>query len=159
MSGLYLPHIKHLVIAPALDAIGLSSPAAINLVAGTALVESGGAYLHQLDGGPALGLFELEPETLNDVYYRWLALPEQSAVQRAVRGLIPATPNVAELAVCDLRFGAIMCRLRYRMSPLTLPAADDAGGLAAYHKAVYNTKSGAADATRNTPLFAQAIAA
>ena len=159
MSGLNLGQLKHLVVAPACAAIGLDSPAAINLVAGTALAESAGTYLHQLGSGPALGLWEVEPATAHDVFDRWLGLSDQAELRAKVLALLPAGADIEERLVTDLRFAAVMCRLRYRMAEPPLPAADDAAGLAGYHKSVYNTAGGAANVAHNTPLFAQAIAA
>ena len=51
------------VIRPALRALDLWSPAAEDLVLGTAAQESGLAYLRQIGGGPALGLWQIEPAT------------------------------------------------------------------------------------------------
>ncbi|GBQ69994.1 hypothetical protein AA15237_0754 [Komagataeibacter xylinus NBRC 15237] len=50
-----LADLKARVIAPTLAFIGLGGPAAVNLLAGIALVETGCRALVQ-DGGPALGL-------------------------------------------------------------------------------------------------------
>jgi hypothetical protein len=57
MTGLNIPHLKYDVIESTLVALGLASTAALNLVTGTALVESGAQYLVQNGGGPALGLW------------------------------------------------------------------------------------------------------
>ena len=47
---------QDMVIAPALDKLGLWSPSAEELVLGTAIVESGLTYIRQWGDGPALGL-------------------------------------------------------------------------------------------------------
>ena len=157
MSGINIGQLKHLVVSPALAAIGLSSPEAINLVTGTALAESGGSYLHQLGTGPALGLWEVEPATLHDTYDRWLQVPAQAPLRALVTALLPVGADIEERALSDLRFGAVMCRLKYRMAPDELPS--DAAGMAALHKSWYNTAGGAASAAANKALFAEAIAA
>ena len=46
-----------MVIAPALDKLGLWSPSVEELVLGTAIVESGLTYIRQWGGSPALGLW------------------------------------------------------------------------------------------------------
>src|SRR3546814_2659167 len=56
--------LRH-VIRPTLERIGLYSPAAANLLLGTALTEStiGGATCLVQRGGPALGVYQIEPAT------------------------------------------------------------------------------------------------
>ena len=64
--GLNLDHFRADVIQPTLahldgdDAPRFQGLAAENLLLGTALVESGLHYLHQLGGGPALGIYQIE---------------------------------------------------------------------------------------------------
>ena len=64
--------IRSLVIRPALSKINLWSPSAEELVLGTAIVESGLTYLRQWGDGPALGLWQVEPSTQNDLYTNFL---------------------------------------------------------------------------------------
>jgi len=57
-------HLRREIIAPALRHIGMWSGAAENLLLGTAAVESRmGTYLRQVGGGPALGIWQVEPVT------------------------------------------------------------------------------------------------
>ena len=65
-------HLQDRVIAPALDKIDLWSRAAEELVLGTAIVESGLTYLIQHSDGPALGLWQIEPATHEDLYTNFL---------------------------------------------------------------------------------------
>ena len=60
--------IRSMVIRPALSKINLWSPSAEELVLGTAIVESGLTYIRQWGDGPALGLWQVEPSTQNDLY-------------------------------------------------------------------------------------------
>ena len=55
------------VIRPALVKLRLQSPAAEALLLGTAVVESGLSALVQAGGGPALGLYQIEPATHADI--------------------------------------------------------------------------------------------
>ena len=64
--------LQDMVIAPALDKLGLWSPSAEELVLGTAIVESGLTYIRQWGDGPALGLWQVEPSTQNDLYTNFL---------------------------------------------------------------------------------------
>lgn len=161
MTGLWLPHFKNRVVRPALLGMGPGcySEAAVNLVTGTALVESGLQFLAQGNNGPAMSLFQIEPVTLFDIWDRWLRLPAQQPIRSRMIEMIPAGCDIKDQIMFDMRFGAMICRCRYRMSPRMLPDARDAVGLSGMHKDVYNTADGAAVVSRNIPLFAAVIAA
>ena len=62
---------KH-IIRPALEAIDLYSKAAEELLLGTAIQESRLVYLKQIGGGPALGLFQMEPATELDLVKNYI---------------------------------------------------------------------------------------
>src|SRR6056300_1676988 len=61
------------IIIPALDVLGLNSKAAQELLLGTAIQESRLTYLKQIGGGPALGLYQIEPATHHDLYANYLS--------------------------------------------------------------------------------------
>ena len=137
---------RMLVVRPTLKKLGMWSQAAENLVVGTAVQESRLEYLHQLGGGPALSLFQVEPLTLNDILDRWLP-----AHPMVYAGFVDATgidPRKLDgngrrhQMICNLAFGVAVCRLRYRMDKAPFPEADDIGALAHYWKRVYNTYMG-----------------
>lgn len=145
---IYLPHLRDLVITPALTEIGLWSPAAVNLVLATAVVESSGRKLRQTPTGPALGLWQIEPATYNwlmDDYLVRKPLLRESIIGLAAtryKGVVPAEETIG-----NLLFAAAMCRVRYFAVPHAMPAADDILGLAHYYKTYYNTVAGAATIT------------
>jgi hypothetical protein len=64
--------IRTQVIYPALNKMGMWSEAAGELVLGTAIVESNLTYLKQHGEGPALGLWQVEPATHEDLYANYL---------------------------------------------------------------------------------------
>ena len=72
MAKMLASQILSLVIRPALSKINLWSHSAEELVLGTAIVESGLTYIRQWDDGPALGLWQVEPSTQNDLYTNFL---------------------------------------------------------------------------------------
>ena len=83
-------HLQDRVIAPALDKINLWSRAVEELVHGTAIVESGLTYLKQHGDGPALGVWQIEPATHEDLYTNFLDYrPELGPTFRWVRTLSP----------------------------------------------------------------------
>lgn len=108
----------------------LNSLSAVNLLLGTAAQESHlGTYLKQ-QGGPALGAFQMEPFTFDDIRDRFKHQYPELA------------PREAWELECDLRLAIIMCRLKYRAVLEPLPDADNVRALAVYWKAHYNTFRG-----------------
>lgn len=145
-------HLRSHVITPVLQAMDMWSPAAENLLLGTAMQESRcGEHLVQL-GGPALGIFQIEPATAHDLIFRYLdRRPDlRRRFERSFRLLdsrpvnwTSASPrDIADELITDLRFSTAVARLRYWIVPEALPAADDVGGLARYWKQYYNTHLG-----------------
>lgn len=158
MSGVNYSHLKHFIVRPALTLIGMDSLAAINLVTGTALAESGGQYLMQVGGGPALGLWQMEPATERDCWVNFIGYqPDLSTQIQSILAPHSVSNQRTNQLIWNLYYGAIMCRIKYYRSPLPLPTYNDANGLANYHKSVYNSALGAANAENNIPLFEEAI--
>lgn len=141
------------IIVPTLTAMDMYSPAAVNLLMGTAMQESHcGKYLVQLGGGPALGIFQVEPATAQDIIFRYLKKRPQlckrfdagwSGVNKEpINWQDVELKQVCKELVGNLHFATAMARIRYWMVPEPLPAADDIAGLAAYWKTHYNTHLG-----------------
>jgi hypothetical protein len=162
MSGIDITQFKYDVVTPALVTLGgfnpaLNSPAAVNLITGTALVESGLVYVEQLDSGPALGVCQMEPVTHDSLWANYINYhPTLASILETIAG--SAKPS-SELLVTNLAYSVAMARIKYWDSAAAMPAATDAVGMANFHKNVYNSSLGAAQVAVNTPLFAQAIQA
>ncbi len=156
MTGLYLSHVKTYVVVPALTAINLASSVAVNLVLGTAIAESGLQYLHQIGGGPACGLFQMEPATETDLWNRIVA--PNPILKLAMLKLISGSgPIIGDTITWNLQYAAAMCRLKYYDSPLALPA-NTATALATYWKTIYNTSLGAGSVdAAHVAYFQQAL--
>ena len=122
----------------------LFSNAAVELLLGTAAHESGGLqWREQLGGGPARGIFQMEKDTYDDIWNRYLE--RRPEVAGAVKTLF--TPAGGELGFDMIRdndeYAAVMARLRYAMDNDTpLPAAGDLEAQAAYWKRYYNRGDG-----------------
>ena len=146
--------IKHEIIAPTLNEIGLYSDTALNLVTGTGLVESGYRTTVQMNGGPALGWFQMEPETHDDCWRNYLRYRPELA--QSVSALCHDENPSASLLQSNPSYAAAMCRVKYLRVPAPLPP-NNAKSLSLYHKRYYNTMQGKADATKNIAFFQEAI--
>ena len=129
------------VVEPTLREFGLWSPAAELLLLGTVAAESsGGEYLAQLNG-PALGAYQIEPNTHSDVWANYLAYrPDRLDQIRCSLGYHMRPPH--ERLITDLAYSTLIARLIYLRVPEPLPAVYNIPGLAAYWKSHYNTHLG-----------------
>jgi len=120
------------IIHEALEPLRLYSDRVLPLLLGTCAVESSfGRWRVQLGGGPARGIYQMEPAT-----FRWL---------RTKYG--KRYPSVSEYSFADQQNddhqATVMARLRYLEVPEQLPPADDLHAQADYWKRHYNTFLGA----------------
>ncbi|MCC9625434.1 hypothetical protein LPB41_27480 [Thalassospira sp. MA62] len=145
--------LRQLVVRPVLGVLGLPDPdVAENLIMGTAAHESHlGDYIEQVGGGPARGIYQMEPATLDDCYTNYLDYGGRADLRAKVDGFLASSPamsaggpdKVAQLAT-NLAYATAMCRIRYYRVPQAMPTdPNDVDGLAAYWKQYYNTPSGA----------------
>ena len=134
------------LIETALRKLNLYSEEAVNLLLGTAAQESKfGTYLKQLGTGPAMGVFQMEPETEIDCWKNFLAY--RAPLVQKIKDLCGITGPNPEALQWNLYYAIAMCRIKYYRSPKQLPAADDIPGLAVYWKMVYNSEHGKGTAT------------
>lgn len=138
---IHVPHfIKH-VIRPTLEHMEMGGRAAEELLLGTAVQESRLVYLHQLGGGPAKGVFQMEPATHKDLWENYLSY--RPDLVGKIRDLTTAAfPGDQEMEG-NMYYAAAMCRVHYRRIPKALPAAGDLEDQADYWKEFYNTYLGA----------------
>ena len=109
--------------------------------------------------GPARGLCQMEPATHDDCWTNWLNFPAQAQVARVIRGLIGNVAPSADLMMSNDSYSFAVGRIKCWRDRGPLPAWDDAAGMSAFHKRVYNTRAGAADPEANLQHFKAAIAA
>ena len=122
-----------------LKSIDLYSEKATYLLMGTCAQESSfGKYTKQLGGGPALGVFQMEPATFNDIVKNYLRYkPELTHHIMEVADVDRLEP---EYLVDNLPLAICMARVHYlRVSE---PIPDNLGGWAYYWKRYYNTHLG-----------------
>ena len=133
--------LREYIVNPALEAIEHYSLAASNLLMGTAAQESRLKYVKQLGNGPALGLFQMEPATHDDIWDNYVA--HRPDLRARIYQAVQIEDHDAERLAWDFRYAAIMCRVHYLRVPAQLPPANDVWELGKYWKAHYNTPLGA----------------
>lgn len=150
--GLDPAQLREFVIRPALQHMRAWTQAAENIVLGTAVHESRLRFLHQLRGGPAVGPWQMEPFTHDDIWVNYLARHDETRI--AVLGL---TSSISRPPATDMHgnlyYAAAMARVFYLRLPDALPAAGDTVGMARLWKARYNTPSGAGTVEQALPAF------
>jgi len=135
------PHLREYVIRPVLRHLGLWSEAAENLLMGTAAQESLlGRYLVQMGGGPALGIFQMEPATHQDCWDNFLIYRGDLAVK--IMELSVHRRAKLEQLVWNLAYATALCRVQYCRFKEPLPEPEDVQGLAGYWKRFWNTAEG-----------------
>jgi len=135
------------VIRPTLTEIGLWSEAAEILLLGTALIESRLYNLVQIQG-PAVGIFQIEPRTHDDIWENYLKFRDD--LHSKILALRAPVPTAHEQLITNLGYAAAMARLVYRRSPDPLPEPDDYAAMGRYWKKIYNTHLGSGDARKFT---------
>lgn len=132
--------VRDKIIQPGLMALEPYVPScaqAMELLLGTAATESHLGYWLRQEGGPALGIYQMEPATEWDIWNNYLAFRPE--LRRAVQRI--STGRKEEL-VTNHAYATVMARLQYRRAPKPLPEAGDLEGQAKYYKQYYNTPLG-----------------
>ena len=138
----------------------LYSPEAEELLILTVAQESqGGTYLRQLGNGPALGIFQMEPATHDDIWENFLGYHESLGERILdVAGMFNG-PDSKELEY-NFRYAILMARMQYYRHREALPAVNDVKGCAEYWKKYYNTPLGAgtvAEAISNYERYCRTV--
>ena len=126
------------LIRKTLQAINKWSVDSEEQVIGTIAHESTmGRDRHQIGGGPALGIAQMEPETHEDcwdnylIYHPGLSEAILKASSIGVRPSVQALINNDPYAIC-------MCRVKYLRDKGLIPPAEDQEAQAQYWYRVYN---------------------
>lgn len=136
MTGISPQELRERVIRPTLAFLSLGGDAAEELLLGTAMQESRcGAHIVQI-GGPALGIWQMEPSTHDDIWTNFLDF--RQPLRAKVLNLLMPTFSRTEQLVGNLSYACAMARVQYFRSPRPLPAAGDLAEQASLYKVVYN---------------------
>lgn len=156
--------LRNYVVRPVLMHLATEIPysrAAEHLLLGTAAQESHGEYLHQLGKGPAVGLWQMEPFTHDDLWKTILSANKALAVKVDALELPGFLGNndAREMAG-NMYYACAMCRVFYRRIRAPLPNAGNVADMAYYWKRYYNTLHGKgteAEFVRNWKRISAAI--
>jgi hypothetical protein len=130
------------LIQDTLKPVQLYSPAAEELLLATAAQESHlGEYRRQI-GGPALGIFQMEPATFQDIWANYLKY--KPALESDVCALASTQPPRPVEMVTNDGFAVLLARIHYLRAPEALPAAGNLCDLWTLYKLRWNTPLGAA---------------
>lgn len=155
------------IVIPTLTSIGCYSRAAVNLMMGTALVESRLNFIRQLGQGPALGFCQVEPATMKDHFINYLDFNRYSRrrnilrlvygekAEKMVNGEALAYEFLEQQLKVNLSFNLAMGRLVYWRKPSPLPDEDDSFEMGAYWKNHYNTPDGKGEASQFRKVWDQ----
>lgn len=132
--------LEKYIIRPALQYLEMESDAAVNLLLGTCAQESEmGRHVRQIGGGPAIGIYQIEPKTHDDVFYNYLVYHDD-LMKKIHHWQLGG--NRSEHLSSSIFYQTMIARLIYYRRPEKLPEADDVKGLANYWKQYYNTPVG-----------------
>jgi len=132
------------IVEPVLKELNMHSESAVRLVLGTAAQESKFDFVKQIGGGPALGLYQMEPATHDDIWQNYLAY-KQKLRDKMLYGIGAIWHNDMprhHLLIGNAFYATAMCRLHYRRVKAWLPQKDNIEQLAMYWKRHYNTRLG-----------------
>lgn len=130
--------LRDYIVRPTLEDADLWSLCAEKLILGTCAQESRmGHYIHQLGKGPALGIFQMEPSTHDDIWKNYI-MYHNEYVKRFKTKVF-----VSERLIYDLKYATLMTRFHYLRVSEALPNPHDIGNIAQYWKKYYNTNLGA----------------
>jgi hypothetical protein len=133
-------HLRN-IIRLSLDPFGWWSQEAEELLLMTAAHESQlGKYNEQIVG-PALGLYQIEPETLRDNYLSWLCFRKPILEKITAVSGVPPLVSVLSLQYNPI-YATIHARIKYLRAPGKIPS--DVWLMAEYAKDNFNTSRGKA---------------
>jgi hypothetical protein len=136
--GINIKHLKEYVIRPTLSKLDLWSKSAESLLIGTIAQESQAGYFLKQIKGPALGIYQIEPATHDDVWNNYLMFREELAAK--VKKIANTTGS--EELIHNLAYGTAIARIIYLRAPQALPFHKNIGEMAQYWKKYYNTEFG-----------------
>lgn len=146
-----LQQVLNAWIKPALDYLPseLNTPARRQMVLGIGVVETAYSAMWQ-DGGPALGFWQIQPNTWHDIHVNYLIY--RPKLSDSIKKLLKYSEESIDLLTQCPRYAALLCALIVYRSPLALPAYNDSEAQARFWLEAYNC-GGAGTMQRALPCF------
>lgn len=149
-----IAQFRELIIKSTLNDLMLYSEDAEELLIFTCAVESmGGTFLHQVNG-PALGIYQMEPATYNDIWQNFIKKSGPLSLKLFSNFDVNHMPS-EERMIYDLRFATAMARIHYLRVKEPLPNCKDVDAIWDYYKKYYNTSKGAANRFESTNKYCE----
>lgn len=120
-----------------LSGMAVDSPEAIELIFETAKVESKLYQRKQLGGGPAIGLWQMEEDTYNDIQENFIGY--RPKLKKTLDVMFGSGRQFQDMRNND-EYAIVMARLVYWRAPGAIPSTKE--GRAHYWKKYYNTEEG-----------------
>lgn len=132
---------EEFILTPTLSLLQKYSRDAVELLIFTCAAESnGGTFIRQIEG-PALGIYQMEPATHQDIFINYIhknsSLMSILGLNFQCNGFIDA-----ERMVYDIRYATVMARLHYSRFPEPLPNKNNIEGMFKYYKKYFNSPLG-----------------
>lgn len=141
---LNVQQLRELIIKPALIDLIMFNDDAMELLVFTCAVESlGGSYLKQIKG-PALGIYQMEPDTYNDIWQNYIKNKHDLSLLLSTNFDCNRMPDEDRL-IYDLRFATAMTRIHYARFKEEIPHKGSSSNIYKYYKKYYNTNLGSAE--------------
>lgn len=147
-----LEHFRLYIVRDSLKAAGWWSRSVENIIVATGIVESNLDALVQGGGGPAKGVFQIEPRTYADVISYIKRDPEKIKTICQACNLV-SLPEDVNAVIWNLRFAVLITRMFYYRIVDALPKSENAQEMYQYYKKFYNSAAGAATEDRDLPIF------
>jgi len=106
----------------------------------TGMAETSYKHLSQMGDGPAIGYFQLEPETMKDIMKNYVAY--RKPILESLKSLGYAEDDSEYRVKSNIALQVAFCRLKYKRDPFPLPLWWNTKDQADYWKRVYNTELG-----------------
>ena len=146
-----ITQFRQWIVRPALADLQLQSAAFEELLIFTCAVESnGGTYVHQIQG-PALGIYQIEPNTFTDLWANYIIRTPNVVNLLSLNFGLNRVPQPMEI-ITNLRLATALCALYYSWKKAN-PNSTDANYLWNLYQSLYNTELGAAQMDESIALY------
>ncbi len=148
----HMKHVRNEIVPLIRDVcqrfLGRTRDNEVRLLLGTAAAESSLIHRKQIGGGPARGIWQMEPGTGVDIFEKYLQFKPLFRMSLMSLWIDLRHAPYWTPAIQDLRFhleinddfACAMARIKYLRDPDPIP--DTVEGQAAYWKKIYNTPAG-----------------